>query len=97
MIVKRFWGVFIAALMFDFMTDSTMIKTTLWVGFFTICICWAIGAYNRMVRMRAAALPKDAGAMAISQYNQAIKQFPASLLAAVFGFKPVIPSDDKTT
>jgi hypothetical protein len=74
-----------------------MLKTTLWVGFFTICICWAIGAYNRMVRMRAAALSMDVGAMAISQYNQAIKQFPASLLAAVFGFKTVIPSDDKTT
>ena len=77
------------------MTDSTMLKTTLWVSFFTICICWIVGAYNRMVRMRAVATVKDASALAVSQYNQAIKQFPASLLAAVFAFKPVIPSDDE--
>jgi hypothetical protein len=74
-----------------------MFKTTLWVSFFTICICWVIGAYNRMVRMRAFATAKDANVMAISQYNQVIKQFPASLLAALFAFKPVIPSDDTTT
>ena len=79
------------------MTDSTMLKTTLWVSFFTICICWIVGAYNRMVRMRAVASVRDTNALAISQYNQAIKQFPASLLAAVFGFKPVKHSDDKTT
>jgi hypothetical protein len=78
------------------MTDSTMLKTTLWVSFFTICICWVVGAYNRMVRMRAAASAKDGNALAIFQYNQAIKQFPASLLAAVFAFKPVIHSDDTT-
>jgi hypothetical protein len=74
-----------------------MLKTTLWVGFFTICICWVIGAYNRMVRMRAVALTKDASDDAVSQYNLAIKQFPASLLAAVFAFKPVIHSDGKMT
>ncbi len=74
-----------------------MLKTTLWISFFTICICWVIGAYNRMVRMRALATAKDASAVAVSQYNQAIKQFPASLLAAVFAFKPTIHSDDKTT
>jgi hypothetical protein len=34
---------------------------------------------------------------AIAQYNQAIKQFPASLLAAVFAFKPVIQNEDQTT
>jgi hypothetical protein len=34
---------------------------------------------------------------AIAQYNQAIKQFPASWLAAVFAFKPVIQGADKTT
>ena len=73
-----------------------MLKTTLWVSFFTICICWVVGAYNRMVRMRAAASAKDANALAIFQYNQAIKQLPASLLAAVFAFKPVIHSDDTT-
>jgi hypothetical protein len=49
-----------------------------------------------MVRMRAVATAKDANALSISQYNQAIKQFPASLLAAVFAFKPVIHSDDTT-
>lgn len=73
-----------------------MLKTTLWVSFFTICICWVIGAYNRMVRMRSAALAKDASELLVSQYNFAIKQFPASLLAAAFAFKPVILSDDKT-
>jgi hypothetical protein len=78
-------------------TDSTMLKTILWVSFFTICICWVIGAYNRMVRMRAVAAAIDATAVAVSQYNQAIKQFPASLLAAVFAFKSVIHNDDKTT
>lgn len=84
-----------------------MLKTTLWVSFFAICICWAIGAYNRLVRLRSAA--NDArvvlqtsenavqSASAIAQYNQAIKQFPASWLAAVFAFKPVIQGDDKTT
>jgi hypothetical protein len=70
-----------------------MLKTALWVSFFAICICWAIGAYNRLVRLRSAAQ----NVSAIAQYNQAIKQFPASLLAAVFAFKPVIQSDDKTT
>jgi hypothetical protein len=74
-----------------------MLKTTLWVGFFTICICWIIGAYNRMVRMQALALAKDANESAVSQYNLAIKQFPASLLAAIFAFKAVSQSDEKTT
>jgi hypothetical protein len=73
-----------------------MLKTMLWVSFFTVCICWIIGAYNRMVRMRAVALAKDASESVISQYNIAIKQFPASLLAAVFAFKPVIHNSDKT-
>ena len=73
-----------------------MLKTTLWVSFFTICICWVIGAYNRLVRMRAVAMTEGANAQAVSQYNQAIKQFPASMLAAVFAFKP-IHSDDTIT
>ena len=73
-----------------------MLKTMLWVSFFTVCICWTIGAYNRMVRMRAIALAKDASESVVSQYNLAIKQFPASLLAAVFAFKPVIHNNDKT-
>jgi hypothetical protein len=89
------------------MTDSSMLKTTLWVSFFAICICWAIGAYNRLVRLRSAANEARAiwqttentvqSATAIAQYNQAIKQFPASLLAALFAFKPLMQSDDKTT
>jgi hypothetical protein len=70
-----------------------MLKTTLWISFFAIFICWAIGAYNRLVRLRSAAQNLSA----IAQYNQAIKQFPASVLAAVFAFKPVIQSDDQTT
>jgi hypothetical protein len=74
-----------------------MLKTTLWVSFFVICICWVIGAYNRMVRLRAYAVAKDAIASTVDQYNLAIKQFPASLLAALFAFKPVIRNDDKTT
>lgn len=73
-----------------------MLKTMLWVSFFTVCICWIIGAYNRMVRMRSAALTKDASGSVVSQYNIAIKQFPASVLAAVFAFKPVIHNNDKT-
>lgn len=73
-----------------------MLKTTLWISFFTICICWVIGAYNRMVRMRAIAIAKDASESVVAQYNCAIKQFPASLLAAVFAFKPVIHNNDKT-
>jgi hypothetical protein len=72
-----------------------VLKTMLWVGLFAVCICWAIGAYNRMVRLRAAALAKDAGVSTSEQYNQAIKQFPASLLAALFAFKPVIQGDNK--
>ena len=79
------------------MTDSKMLKTTLWVSFFTICICWVIGAHNRMVRLRAVAAAKDASEVAVSEYNKAIKQFPASLLAAVFAFKSVTQNDDKTT
>ncbi len=74
-----------------------MLKTILWVGIFAVCICWAIGAYNRLVRMRAAALAKDANVLMTAQYNEAIKQFPASLLAAIFAFKPVIQINDKTT
>lgn len=118
-----------------------MLKTLLWVSFFAVCICWAVGAYNRMVRLRARAneactawqttstllqeslqkyseadaipqdesqekehqwqvkaqLAKDNYTSAITRYNHAIKQFPASLLAAVFAFKPLIQNDDKIT
>jgi hypothetical protein len=74
-----------------------MLKTTLWVSFFIICLCWAIGAYNRMVRLRAAATSKDTSVSATEEYNLAIKQFPASVLAALFAFKPVVQNDEKTT
>jgi hypothetical protein len=72
-----------------------MLKTILWVSGFAVCICWAIGAYNRMVRLRAAAFTKDASVSTTEQYNQAIKQFPASWLAALFAFKPLMRNDDK--
>ncbi len=116
-----------------------MLKTLLWVSFFAVCICWAVGAYNRMVRLRARAneacvvwqttsavlqdsshsysavdaithdksqqkehqwqvksqLAKDGYTSATARYNHAIKQFPPSLLAAVFAFKPLIHNDDK--
>jgi hypothetical protein len=116
-----------------------MLKTLLWVSFFAICVCWAIGAYNRMVRLRARAneafaawqttsavlpeafesyseadaiphdeaqekkhqwqvksqLAKDGYTSATTRYNHAIKQFPASLLAALFAFKPLIHNDEK--
>ena len=116
-----------------------MLKTLLWVSFFAVCICWSVGAYNRMVRLRARAneafvawqttsaelqdisqsyseadaiphdeseekerqlqvkylLAKDNYTSATARYTHAIKQFPASLLAAVFAFKPLIHNDDK--
>lgn len=117
-----------------------MLKTMLWIGFISLLVCWAIGAYNRLVRLRSKAkiarsvwrttkdstksvllnqdahsespnieqldrerqrkmksyLAKDASTSAIAQYNMAIKQFPASLLAVLFAFKPVMQSDDNT-
>jgi hypothetical protein len=116
-----------------------MLKTTLWLSLFAVCICWAIGAYNRMVRLRVIAsearslwqtasdlsqntqktgantevimsaeqqemalqlqvksqLTKDAYLSATEIYNQAIQQFPASLLAATFSFKPLAHDDNK--
>jgi hypothetical protein len=118
-----------------------MLKTLLWVSFFAVCICWAVGAYNRMVRLRAQAnyaraawqasvavlqnslqidrkadsiphdeprveehqfqaksqLAKDAYTSAAARYNHSIKQFPASFLAAVFAFKPLMHNDDQIT
>jgi hypothetical protein len=122
-------------------SDSIMLKTMLGIGFFVVCMCWAIGAYNRMVRLRAAArdlramwqttsealqnsiqtqnenelnmpveqreivlqsqvklqLAEDAYISATELYNQAVKQFPASLLAASFAFKTLVHNDDKIT
>lgn len=118
-----------------------MLKTLLWISFFAVCICWAVGAYNRMVRMRAQAnearaawqataavlqnslqsdseagsishdesqveerqfqvksqLAKDTYTSATARYNHSIKQFPASFLAAVFAFKPLMHNDDPIT
>jgi hypothetical protein len=122
-------------------SDSIMLKTMLGIGFFLVCMCWAIGAYNRMVRLRAAAremrtlwqttsealqnstriqnenelnmsvqqreivlqsqvklqMAQDAYISATELYNQAIKQFPASLLAASFAFKTLVHNDNKIT
>ena len=33
-----------------------MLKTILWVGCVATLLCWAIGAYNRLVRLRAATI-----------------------------------------
>jgi hypothetical protein len=115
-----------------------MLKTILWIGCISALVCWAIGAYNRLVRLRSAAniahsvlqttedsrrsvliiqdvqdessnieqqdkeqqrqmksrLAKEAFVSATAQYNQAIKQFPASLLASLFAFKPFMQSED---
>jgi hypothetical protein len=105
-----------------------MLKTLLWIGGLAALTCWSIGAYNRLVRLRAAAkethkalqnmllqkqeaiisqspdvhldvkvqMSMDALDSAIQHYNQAIKQFPASLIAALFGFKPYMHSIDKS-
>ena len=48
-----------------------------------------------VVMWLAAQLAKDGYTSATARYNHAIKQFPASLLAAVFAFKPLIHNDDK--
>jgi hypothetical protein len=121
-------------------TGVRMLKTILLIGCISALVCWAIGAYNRLVRLRSAAniarnvwqttedsrrsvlliqgvqdeslnieqqdkeqqtqmksrLAKEAFASATGQYNQAIKQFPASLLASLFAFKPLIQSEDNT-
>lgn len=74
-----------------------MLKTMLWISFFTICICWVIGAYNRLVRMRAAALAKDANALSIALYNFALQQFPALLIVPIFAFKPITNNENKNT
>jgi hypothetical protein len=68
--------------------DASLLKTMLLLSCFLICICWAIGAYNRLVRLRSAAK----NASSVAQYNQAIQEFPTSVLAAVFVFKP-LPAD----
>jgi hypothetical protein len=33
-----------------------MLKTMLWIGCIAALVCWAIGAYNRLVRLRAATI-----------------------------------------
>lgn len=104
-----------------------MLKTMLWVGCITALVCWAIGAYNRLVRLRAATIElhkvlqnheleiqvssglqeqdvqlevkiqmsKNAHDDAVLRYNHAIRQFPATFIATLFGFKPYIPSIGK--
>jgi hypothetical protein len=118
-----------------------MLKIISGIVFFAVCIFWFIGAYNRLVRLRAVAnesvgqlqvisnsmqidcknpkeneskltseerdkelelqvklqITKDAHVSEIALYNQAIKEFPASLIAATFSFKPLILNDEKTT
>jgi hypothetical protein len=118
-----------------------MLKIISGIVFFAICIFWFIGAYNRLVRLRASAnesvaqlqvisnslqsdcenskenesslsneardkklqlqvklqINKDAHFSEIALYNQAIKEFPASLIAATFSFKPLILNDEKMT
>lgn len=100
----------------------------LWIGCLAALTCWGIGAYNRLVRLRAAAkeshktwqnqvlqkqeaivlqiqdihldikiqMSMDALNYAIEHYNQAIRQFPASLIAALFSFKPYMHSIAKS-
>jgi hypothetical protein len=104
-----------------------MLKIMLWVGCIVALVCWAIGAYNRLVRLRAATIEshkvwqnfelnqqvsndlhdqdvqlevkiqmsKNAHDAAVLLYNQAIKQFPARLLAKLFSFKPYMHSIGK--
>lgn len=104
-----------------------MLKTMLWVGCIAALVCWAIGAYNRLVRLRAATIEthkvlqnhelhkqvsnglqeqdiqlevkiqmsKNAHDDAVLLYNLAIKQFPATFIAILFGFKPYIHSIGK--
>ncbi len=99
------------------------------IGFFIVAlVSWAMGAYNRMVRLSAATIqarvalqslrlqldreraesPHSAQTtasglkieteyqvqngvyeLAVTQYNEAIVQIPASWLATLFGFKPI--------
>jgi hypothetical protein len=104
-----------------------MLKTMLWIGCIAALICWAIGAYNRLVRLRAATIEshkvlqnleldkqvsnglqeqdvqlevkikmsKNTHDAAVLLYNHAIKQFPATFIATLFGFKPYIHSIGK--
>lgn len=105
-----------------------MLKSMLLGVFAVVLVCWAMGAYNRMVRLRAKTLQvlavleslrlridRDLAApaqseqtiadrlkieterqvqnsayeVAVMQYNEAIRQMPASWLATLFGFKPI--------
>jgi hypothetical protein len=48
------WGVFIVGFSIDF-PDKRMLKTILLAGCIAVLVCWGIGAYNRLIRLRAAA------------------------------------------
>lgn len=83
----------------------------IWVLLAAIVLFWAVGAYNRLIQLRTAALSlveeirvnpciddlsrdrtQQHVASAIEAYNNAVAQFPASLLANLFGLKPLDPS-----
>lgn len=105
-----------------------MLESMLAGVFVVTLVCWAMGAYNRMVRLRVKAvqalavlqslrlqldgdLAEHAQSeqtitdrlkieaecqvqngvyeVAVTQYNEAIVQMPASWLATLFGFKPI--------
>lgn len=105
-----------------------MFQSMLIFVFIAVLVSWAMGAYNRMVRLRATAMQalavvqslrqqldqalgelaysehattdklrfeteyqmqNDAYDLAVTQYNEAILQMPASWLATLFGFKPI--------
>lgn len=105
-----------------------MLKSMLTGVLVVALVCWAIGAYNRMVRLRAKSvqalavlqslrlqLDKELAEpahpertianrlkietecqvqngvydVAVTQYNEAIVQIPASWLATLFGFNPI--------
>lgn len=105
-----------------------MLKSILTGIIVVVLVCWAMGAYNRMVRLRVVAvqagallhslrqqldqalgeiedsehtttdrlrieaeyqLQNDVYEVAVSQYNEAIVQMPASWLATLFGFKSI--------
>ena len=105
-----------------------MLKSMLSGVFVVALVCWAIGAYNRLVRLRAKTVQALAALqslrlqldreltepayaeqtianrlkietecqvqngvydVAVTQYNEAIVQTPASWLATLFAFKPI--------
>ena len=111
-----------------------MLKSMLMGIFVVALVCWAMGAYNRMVRLRAATMhawavlqslslqldteraeslhseqttenglkieaefqvQNSVYDLAVTQYNEAIVQMPASWLATLFGFNPIKKEADE--